>query len=248
MRTLAATIGGPGRRASVAVYREEFELVIRLLAVIALTAIPGAGTAAAAADNGYSKAQTALFGTPHLDNIERPVTLRYDFSHGGSADDAFEDEIRMTVTAISADGGKDLDFEYLTGERRQPFNGVQEFRGNPLVMLFLQDDVNRMSKIVGGGEPYLRNRIRYAFVDKAEVAPVSFEFEGKQVEGTRVTLTPFLGDDHRAELKEFEFKRYEFTLSPDVPGAVYRIRSVVPQAGGDKPLFEDMVTFRDTRS
>lgn len=223
-------------------------MIIRLLAVIALAVISGAGIAAAASDDGYSEAQTALFGTPHLDNIGQPATLRYDFRHGGSADAAFDDEIKMTVTAIAADGGKDLDFEYMTGERRQPFNGVSAFRGNPLIMLFLQDDVNRMSKIVGGGEPYLRNRIRYAFVDKAETAPVTFEFEGRQVEGTRVTLTPFVGDGHRAELKEFEFKRYEFTLSPDVPGAVYRIRSVVPQAGGDAPLFEDMMTYRDTLS
>lgn len=219
--------------------------MIRLLGVVTLAAICGAGVASAAADGDYSDAQTVLFGTPHLDNIQNPLTLRYDFRHSGAADAAFDDEIRLTVTTISADGRKDLDFEYMTGERRRPFGGVGEFRGNPLIMLFLQDDVNRMSKLVGGGEPYLRNRIRYAFVDQAETAPVSFEFEGSRVEGTRVTLTPFVGDDHRAELKEFEFKRYEFILSPQIPGAIYRIRATVPQTDSDAPLFEDTVTYRD---
>lgn len=222
--------------------------MVRWLAGIALAVIYGAGGALADSHGGYSEAQIALFGTPHLDNIESPLTLRYDFRHAGSVDAAFDDEIRVIVTAISADGGKDMNFEYMTGERRQPFNGVSEFRGNPLIMLFLQDDVNRMSKAVGGGEPYLRNRIRYAFVDRAETGPVTFEFDGRQVEGTRVTLAPFVGDDHRAELKEFEFKRYEFILSPQVPGAVYRIRAVVPDSGGEAPLFEDMVTYRDILS
>lgn len=234
-------------------FGEEFVLIIRLLGIVALAVTGSAGAALATSDGGnsdveYSDAQTALFGTPHLDNIENPLTLRYAYRHGGAADAAYDDEIKVTVTTISADGGKDMDFEYMTGERRKPFNGVSAFRGNPLIMLFLQDDVNRMSKLVGGGEAYLRNRIRSAFLVQAETAPVSFEFEGQQVGGTRITVAPFVGDKHRDELKEFEFKRYEFTLSPKVPGAVYSIRSIVPQAGGDMPLYEDMVTYRDTVS
>lgn len=238
-------------------FGEEFDLITRLLGIVALAATFSAGASFAASDHGnsdgdsdveYSDAQVALFGTPHLDNIKNPLTLRYAYRHGGAADAAFDDEIKVTVTTISADGGKDMDFEYMTGERRKPFNGVSSFRGNPLIMLFLQDDINRMSKLVGGGEAYLRNRVRSAFLVQAETAPVRFEFEGQQVGGTRVTVTPFVGDEHRAELKEFEFKRYEFTLSPEVPGAVYSIRSIVPQADGDAPLYEDMVTYRDVAS
>lgn len=219
--------------------------MIRFLSIVMLAAIFGAGNAGAASNDDYSDAQTALFGMPHLDNIENPGTLRYDFRHGGTTDAAFDDEIKVIVTAISADGRKDMTFEYLSGAHRQPFQDVQQFRGNPLIMLFLQDDVNRMSKIVGGGEPYLRNRIRYAFVEEAKTAPISFEFEGRQIEGTRVTLTPFVGDEYRTQLREFEFKRYEFTLSPQVPGALFQIRTIVPQPDSDTPLFEDTVTFRD---
>ncbi len=211
-----------------------------LLAALWAVGLPSAGLAA----EDYSAAQAALFGTPHLQNVTRPLSLRYDFRRSGTQGQGFTDRVEATVTEVLPDGKKNLEFQFLTGERERRFAPIEGFRGNPVIMLFLQRDVEEMSEATGGGQSYFRNRIRHAFRAGAEVDEVPFESEGRQLTATRVTIRPFEKDPKRERMAGGASKTYEFLLSSEIPGGLYRIRTVVPSPDeGAAPLLVETLTY-----
>lgn len=211
-------------------------------------AVLAAGAARAAGDGDYTPAQLALFDTPHLENVTKPATLAYDFRHRSSAVENYDDQVEMIVKAVRPDGAKDIDFRYLTGQRQRPYGTLEGFRGNPLIMLFLQRDVDQMAEKLGGGSGYLRNRIRFAFRDGAAVEETTVELGGKAMPATRVVIQPYADDTNGERLPFFEEKTYEFLLAPDVPGGLYRIRAFIPAPSGGSPVAEDSLTFRETKT
>ena len=202
-----------------------------------------AGTTAVAED-GYTSAQIALFDTPHLENIAEPMALTYDFRHRTTGGEAFDDHVRMTVTDVASDGRKNLSFEYLSGSRQRPFAAIEGFRGNPLIMLFLQQDVDEMKQATGGPSGYFRNRIRNAFRDGAEVEELTIEHAEQSFPAKRITIRPYATDPNRNRFSGFAAKWYEFILAPGIPGGLYRIRSVVPSDSGDTPRIENSLTYK----
>lgn len=216
--------------------------------ILSLAMLSAPGHAIGAGQGDYTAAQLALFDTPHLDNITKPATLAYDFRHRSGPAEDFDDEVEMIVTSVRQDGGKDLEFRYLTGERQRPYGMLEDFHGNPLIMLFLQRDVDEMAARLGGGSGYLRNRIRFAFREGAEVEEATVELAGKALAGTRIVIRPYADDPNGEQVPFFGEKTYEFLLVPDVPGGLYRIRAYIPAPGEDRPLAEDSLTFREAKS
>lgn len=213
----------------------------------------GSGEAAAAGQPGdtragdtradYTRAQIELFGTPHLDNVRAPTTLHYDFRRRGAEAEPRDDRIDVVVTEILPDGRKNLSFRYLSGAEERRFAPLQGFRGNPLIMLFLQRDVERLSEATGGSELYFRNRIRESFAGAAEVAEVTLPDGGAPAR--LVTVEPFVDDPMIDRFPRYRHKRYEFLLSTAVPGGVERLSAVLPAEGGGAPAVEETVTFEE---
>ena len=202
-----------------------------------------------ASGDGLSEAQTVLFRTPHLDNVTQPVSLEYDYRRDAGPEESFVDTVTMTVTDISNGTGKTVTFEYLTGANHRPYGPVADFRGNPLIMVFLEDDLRRMTAKLGGGGVYMRNRIRHAFRERGQAQPVTFDLNGRVVAGTKVTVAPFVGDKNRSRLGDYERKVYEFVVSPEVPGGVFRMRSTIPSPSAPgQPMAEDSLTYRGSAS
>jgi hypothetical protein len=201
--------------------------------------------ASAAHTEEYSAAQVALFDTPHLANIERPTTLHYAYRHQGTLEQAFDDVVDMTITAVTPDGRKNISFNYLSDKHHQDFPPVEGFRGNPIIMMFLEHDVTGLSNQTGGSTLYFRNRIRDAFIDRATTEPTTVNFGGKDIAATRIIVQPFLQDPLRERFEKFAEKTYEFLLAADVPGGVYSLRAMTPGAAPDKPLEENLLQFQD---
>ena len=215
----------------------------QLWGAITLTLVLLTGPAAAQDRSIYTPAQIALFDRPHLENITQPATLTYRFSYLGPKEQSFDDQVTMAVTAIAADGSKDLQFQYLTGERQQPYGDLRGFRGNPLIMLFLQSDVTEMGRLTGGGAGYLRNRIRIAFLENAKLEQSQIEYDGRQVAAERIVIKPFITDPHRDQMGALADKSYEFLLAPDIPGGLYRIRARIPAGIDGSPAIESSLTY-----
>jgi hypothetical protein len=212
-----------------------------LLAVLALAAPGGAARAQDAPP--LSPAQVALFESDHMAQINRPERLEYRFSRE-AADPAgdYTDRVWLDVRPRS-DGLKDIWVDFLSGERHRPFAPLMGFRGNPALMFFLEHDVEEMRRQTGGAATYFRNRIRQAFVDRAQLGPTELDRDGRRQKATEITLAPFRGDVHLALFPGLADKVYRFVLSDAVPGTLYEIASEVPGESAAKPRLTERMTF-----
>jgi hypothetical protein len=199
----------------------------RLCLAAAMAAALGASAAAAATDTRpLSAAQIALFETPHLQNITHPVSLEYRFTREGSG--GFTDRITENIERIHADGTKYVDFDFLTGTHRVRMPGIDHFHANPLLLVFLQRDVDEMQAATGIPAGLFRHIIREAFVDRAHVSDDTLLIDGKPVPAQRITLQPFAADARFANLPAIRDKTYTFVIAAGVPGMVEELRAEEP--------------------
>jgi hypothetical protein len=190
-----------------------------------------------------SAAQTALFESDHLASIVRPERLEYRFSHEvGESSGDYLDRIDLDVRPRD-DGLKDVWVDFLAGANHRPFPPLIGFRGNPLVMYFLERDVEEMRRATGGAAAYFRNRIRSAFVDQATLRPIELRRDDRTETASEITLAPFRDDARLAPFPGLRDKAYRFVLAETVPGAVYEIVAEVPGEPGQKPRLRETMTF-----
>jgi hypothetical protein len=195
----------------------------------------------------FSDAEARLWMSDHLKNITRPARLRYAFVKSGSFEEGFTDSVFLDVLSIHEDGSKDVNMQFFTGHRSQPFEpeNVSQVTGNPILGIYMRGDVHDMNRLTSGSWRYFQRRIKWALANSAEVEEVSIQFNGEAVPGYRISITPYTNDPRRRQLADFSRKSYEFLLSDRVPGTIYRIRTVVPsENGSDAPLLEESLTLQ----
>jgi hypothetical protein len=214
-----------------------------LLSLVVAPIVLAAPAPAADDTRPLSKAQILLFDTNHFAGIERPERLEYRFEHAaGRTGERYVDRVHLDVRPRE-DGAKNVWVDFLTGSRHVPFPPLMGFHGNPVLMYFLERDVEAMHAQTGGAATYFRNRIRHAFVDRAELREVELQRDGKTERATEITVVPFRGDLRIVAFPGLEEKRYRFVLSDAVPGAVYEIGVEVPGKPGEAPLLLETLTF-----
>jgi hypothetical protein len=206
------------------------------------------GALATSNPNDLSPANQALYTTDHMASIKKPAVLVYDFEKSGSLETGFTDTVEAEVTGVEADGGKDITFHFLNGEHHVDFRDFEDFTGNPVFMLFLERDVMEMAHLTRGHALYYRNRIRNALAGSAEMKDTSFEFGGKTVKGTEISVMPYADDPLNERYPRFAKKKYVFVLSKDVPGGFFKIDSVTPDPSGTQPLVAETLTFHDVHA
>ena len=194
-------------------------------------------------DRPLSPAQVALFETPHLRNVVQGETLDYAFVRQGPG--AFADRVAMHVKQVNPDGTKDLSFDFLNGPRHMPYPELDNFRGNPLVMLVLERDVREMKETLGLSASYFRERIRQAFVTRATVSDAEFSMDGKSVPAKLVTVQPFEDDARLERLPSVQRKTYAFVLAEAVPGMLAEVRTSMPaDPSAQIPAAGERMTFQ----
>jgi hypothetical protein len=218
-----------------------------LLLSIVLSTVPVTARVLAAEDTrALSPAQVALFETDHLRTIDAAERLQYRFDHeAAGASEVYVDRVNLDIRP-RPDGAKDVWVEFLTGKRHMPFPPLSGFHGNPVLMYFLERDVEAMRAQTGGAASYFRNRIRRAFVDEADLREIALERDGKTSAATEITLAPFRGDSRVAAFPGLEDKRYRFVLSDQIPGGVYEVTSEIPGEPGKAPRLKETMTFAAT--
>jgi len=213
--------------------RSAFPLALALL----VTALP-----AVAADQPVSEAEKRVFIDNHLANIAGGGDVSYGFTKRGTLEKGFVDTVKMHVEDAGAARGKTVTAEFLTGERRLSLPEVANAEGNPVIMHFLERDVREMKRLTGGQEGFFRRRIKLALADQADLRPVSFQYAGREIKGRQITITPYVNDPLKERFVKFEKKTYVFTLSDELPGGVYQLKTLVSGAGAE-PLVEETLTL-----
>jgi hypothetical protein len=212
------------------------------VATVAILGCAGAALAQDHDDRPLSPAQKALFETPHLKAIDHPETLQYQFQRTGR--DPFTDTVDVHIENIHPDGTKYVSFGFLTGEHHVFYPAVDNFRGNPLLMVFLEHDVQEMKDQIGIAAAYFRNQVRDAFVDHATMSDSTVELGGKILPAHKITLTPFAADQRLEKLPSMQGKTYSFVLSDQVPGQLEALEVDVPaDPANNVPAWSEKLTF-----
>jgi hypothetical protein len=223
--------------------------ILPLNAVLLLLAMmPGIAYPAEA--ERFSPANTLLFRSDHLSKVTAPVRLLYDFRKTGTLEEAFSDTVELQFVEALAEDATRIEVSFFTGERARPVPALTISEGNPIVMLFLQREVNELGRRTSGSWRHFQKQIKLALEDEAELTPVTVPWQGKTIPATRITITPYRKDPQRRQFEAFAETRYEFTLADDVPGFVYEIRTVTPGNGRDaakatiEPLRNEALIYR----
>ncbi len=223
--------------------RQRLCLIAALGTIVACAGPASADDAAPEDQRPLSPAQVALFETPHLQNVGQVETLDYKIVRDGPG--GFTDKVALHVRGLHADGTKDLSFDFLTGERRVAYPELDNFRGNPLLMLVLERDVLEMKATLGVSATYFRNEIRQSFVDRATIVDSEFTLDGKAIPVKLLSVHPFANDSRLEHLPTVQSKAYLFVLSDKVPGTIAEIRIEMP--GNDEqniPAVAERITFQ----
>ncbi|HTS52030.1 MAG TPA: hypothetical protein VMH26_02050 [Burkholderiales bacterium] len=189
------------------------------------------------ADQPISVAESRLFLSNHLDNLPDTAALQYAYTRAGSLEAPSEDRVRVTISPAANGSGRQVQVDYLTGAQHFELPAIGAAHGNPVILFFLERDVREMQRLTGGQASYFRRRVRTALADAAEVRPVTLQFAGRSVAGEQITVQPYRDDPLRERFERLADKVYTFTLSDQIPGAVYRVQTLVsaPGAGVDTP-------------
>lgn len=202
----------------------------------------------------FSQAETLVWMTNQLETISAPMVLHYDFKKRGALEKGFDDVVKFIIDKVHDDGMKSASLKFFTGERNFLVPPVERTDVNPILKVYLQGDVYEMNRLTdpeGKSKErwrYFQRRIKFALADTAEVEEVKLQFDGKEYAGRKVVFRPFVNDPKRNLFEAFAGKQYEITVSDELPGYLYKIRTFVPGAEGAIPLVEEELTLVKTES
>jgi hypothetical protein len=207
--------------------------------IVAMLASPGLR-----AQDQISAAEKLLFQTDHFKNVASAATLRYEFRKSGSAESGFDDSVEIQVR--TAHGAKRASVVFFTNTRNVDFPEVVRPEGNPVLLYFLERDIREMERLTGGKSGYFRRAIRLALARSARVARTGVSFGGRERTANEITVVPYADDPLKDRIGKYASKTYVFTLSGEVPGGVYSVRTFVPSPEGSSngaPLLEERLTL-----
>lgn len=195
----------------------------------------------------FSNAENKLWMDKHLLNIDQPARLFYEFEKTGTYEDGFVDDVFLDVVSINEDGTRDTVLNFLSDEKKQKVSpsNVVNVTGNPVIGVYLQGDVYEMNRLTEGHWKYFHKQVKLAIADSNDSEQVTFDMDGKQYAGEKITLHPYDNVANKSRLKEFADKSYEFILSDQVPGKLYQIKTVINDpAHPETPLIEEKLTLK----
>jgi len=197
----------------------------------------------------FSSAERKIWLDDHLDNINSPARLYYEFVKAGSYEDGFTDSVYLDVIEINEDGSKNTTLDFFTQDRKQKA-GVENLnfiKGNPVIGIYMQGDVMDMNRLTEGSWRYFQRLIKFAISDDAKIETISIDFNGKNIEGEKITITPYVNDPRRRQFESFANKRYEFIFSKHIPGSLYQINTITPGSNGSdkEPLIRETLTLQN---
>lgn len=195
------------------------------------------------------EAQDRLFALGVLDAVETGRKLVYSHARTGSvaaaaaAPGIADGRVEVLLIPVGEDG-RNAEVTLHDGARVRAFNPFPAAAGNPLLMIFMETNVQTMAAATGGSPHYIRNRMREALRSQDAGRPVEIDLDGTRVAAERFNFAPFAGDPNAPRMGAFAELEISFVLSEAVPGH-YAVLEAVSGAGPDgTPALRETMTYR----
>lgn len=201
--------------------------------------------------SGYSDINNMIFDNAHLKNIKQEGTLNYVYKKEHFIDGAREDTINLELTNLRNTGRKDTHIEFFTGKYNRPYQDRDNQKGNSVVVFFLEYDVRELAKTINAARPerwhYLQKKVKWQLARGASKEEIEIEVDGNKISADQYTIRPYINDPKKHDFPLYANKYYIFTLSEDIPGGIYQVRTIVPDGDewidGDDTLIDESITF-----
>ncbi len=185
--------------------------------------------------------QEVVFAPGFLAAVDRATVLRYRYEMTGKAmDRPYRSAAKLEIREVFPDGRKLAWLDMFEGANRRQTGPLPTVDQNPLLLAFLQRDTVTMGNLTGGTPGYFQQQIRKAFNQPQTVETTTVNWQGRTVAARTVRLRPFLADPSIERFPQFRDKEYEFTVSPEVPGGLWRLRVRLPDTAGTTFLEESL--------
>lgn len=215
----------------------------RTIGALALAAFACQPVSLLAEAQPISEAENALFLTDHLATVPDTRVLRYTFRRSGTLDAGLDDTIEVEV--VESAGKRAFETRCMTGSKKLELPAVEDAKGNPALLCFLERDIREMERITGGKKWFFQKRIRLALAEGPELKPIKVMVDGKEIPAKEIRITPYAKDSLRYKFEKYADKYYVFRLSDRVPGGILEVDAVIPDSA--KPdgakLVEEVMAF-----
>ena len=206
---------------------------------VALAAPPvDAASGASRAGEAISEAERLLFTHPHLAAVRTPRLLSYAYSAQAAASASPLDHATLDLRPRADASCCSVHGEYLSGEMAVHLPDFDDATANPVVLYFLEAEVRRLQRTTTGQSAHFRRQIRMSLATDARVTDTTVRWNGKDVPGHAVRVSPFVDDPYRARFEREATTEYVFLLSDDVPGGVAALTATLPGATATDPPLE----------
>ena len=102
-----------------------------------------------------------LFMSKHFEDTKESK-LTYTYRHETEEPEAFAEEVSLDISQHHPDGTVSVVAHFLSGSRQVPLPPLEQAEGNPVILGFLERDIQQMKRETGGSTGYFRKRIRLA--------------------------------------------------------------------------------------
>lgn len=216
----------------------------RTVAVCLALSLAGLAVAEEPPQPAADSVTAVVFDAELLAELEAPVTLRYHYEmRGRGIDPPFTSQADMMVENGTIPGEKTVNFDMFAGADRRLYGPLKASTQNPMILVFLQRDVQTMGGLTGGAANYFQQQLRRAFNRSTAITRETVEHDGRSLEVTRAVLVPFADDPSIDRFPQFADKVYEFWVTPELPGGLYRISSSTPDVETGDLILEESFTF-----
>ncbi len=202
---------------------------------------------ATAAGDTPPKAVDLMFETKHIMDAKAGTELVYKFERKPSNEamlgPGYTDDIKIMVEGDGAPGKKNVIVNMFSGERKRDPNRITDMDGNPILVVYLDNSLGHFQQLTGGDRSYLKNKFSASFDKDAKVEPVKISYKGEQVDGHRITVSPFAQDPARAKMRGYETATFSIVITDKIPGHFAKLSAIFSNTQKDTATLEEFTTL-----
>lgn len=214
------------------------------IAAAALVLSLGLGAAAGAATLNGTETYDLLFRSGTLDDLARRTELVYRREVTNTLNPEAGTRASGDIALSILDGGKPMaQLEFRQNGKHRGLGRFPASVGNPMIMVFYENVVRDMAEAAGGSPYYIRNRVKDALVQSAEMDTGTAVVDGETIETQTVRLYPFAGDPNRDRMQGFGNLELTVVMSEDVPGWYLSLTAEALGEDGAPPVYRSAVVF-----